>query len=963
MKRIFLILVLIILHAGLFAQTAESDESGTTTIETLSQKAKRFGESVPQEKVFLHLDNTCYFVGDTIWYKGYVTCSDKNTLTDLSKILYVELLTPDGYLVERQQLEMTDGTAHGAFCLKDSLYAGYYELRAYTLWMLNFGRYEHPHSRWTEEMFYNRRMAKDFFRDYDKLYSRVFPVYDKPDDKEIYPKDMTLRPMRRYYKSRKGKPELDVRFYPEGGEMVAGTTGRIAFEANTQEGEHLNLEMSIQDRSGNEIARAKTVNRGRGVFTLPDIDARGGYRAVFKYRDYDYTVKLPDPAREGCAMTVTQEEDVLHLDFHTSPALGQQPEALGLQVMHNGVTLDYRSVDFGTQAHQTIDLPTGQLPTGIHQLTLFDGRGRIYADRLVFVNHHDYDRPRITVTGVEEEYSPFAPISIRLQLDTASTAASRVSLSVRDRITDENTYDNGNILTEMLLCSELKGFVETPGYYFEDDTPERRQALDLLMMVQGWRRYSWKTMAGVEPFSLEYMPEQSQTIAGCVNRAEEFRMDHSEYASELCWDPGSGTMDYTKDPRLKEEKNPFTEQGQEDESEQENYGLPQEQQDSPLQQAAQETYSFFYGSIMSNLKKEVNVWPMFVQGDDVVEMVQTTENGTFFMQTPKLYDKCILFLSAAALDKDVEYMVKNRKKGYTNEEAMPDYYVKLNRFYPVFPKPYSYYQNAEMEGWAELPETDAPQPSDTIRTLGTVTVRSKKGGLRKLDLKKPALVADAYETFNMTADYGMNSGTHNWITFPQQAALAYVGDMGMDRNFFLQVRYDGKAINQKATHYSVAPATMLNGEKIEIPSPIRQSKGALDKYHFLRNLDKLYIYTDYAPREQGSWKYAQDNQPDVIIDLRRFKNDRTQPTYRDRRYILPGYAVCEDFYSPDYSRTPLPEKVKDYRRTLYWAPDVEFNEQGEATIELYNNGSPTSLSIDIEGWSGNGAPIVWSKRK
>ena len=140
-------------------------------IDTLAARVERFGTGLPQEKVYLHIDNTCYFVGDTIWYKAYVTRSDKGWLTDLSKIMYVELLTPDGYLVERQQLKMEDGTAHGAFTLTDSLYAGYYELRAYTRWMLNFGRHEHPHSKYTEDMFYNKQMAKDFFRDYDKLYS------------------------------------------------------------------------------------------------------------------------------------------------------------------------------------------------------------------------------------------------------------------------------------------------------------------------------------------------------------------------------------------------------------------------------------------------------------------------------------------------------------------------------------------------------------------------------------------------------------------------------------------------------------------------------------------------------------------------------------------------------------------------------------------------------------------------
>ena len=79
-------------------------------------------------------------------------------------------------------------------------------------------------------MFYNKQMAKDFFRDYDKLYSHVFPVFDQPKETGHYAKDMTLRPMRRYYKARKGKPEIDLRFYPEGGHLIEGTDGHVAFE-------------------------------------------------------------------------------------------------------------------------------------------------------------------------------------------------------------------------------------------------------------------------------------------------------------------------------------------------------------------------------------------------------------------------------------------------------------------------------------------------------------------------------------------------------------------------------------------------------------------------------------------------------------------------------------------------------------------------------------------------------------
>ena len=129
----------------------------------------------------------------------------------------------------------------------------------------------------------------------------------------------------------------------------------------------------------------------------------------------------------------------------------------------------------------------------------------------------------------------------------------------------------------------------------------------------------------------------------------------------------------------------------------------------------------------------------------------------------------------------------------------------MNRFNPLFPKPYSYYHDAPRYDADERFESQGGQTSFTDRQLATITVRTKRGGLRKLDLSKPALVVDAYDAFNLTADYGMSTGTHNWVTFPQQVALTYIGDMGMDRDYFLQVRYDGKPINLKHTRKNVAP--------------------------------------------------------------------------------------------------------------------------------------------------------------
>ena len=890
-------------------------------IDSIARKVEQFGKALPQEKVYLHIDNTCYFVGDTIWYKGYVTRSDHGQPTDLSRILYVELLTPDGYLVERQQLQMVDGAAHGAFTLTDSLYAGYYELRAYTRWMLNFGKYEHPHSKYTEDMFYNKQMAKDFFRDYDKLYSRVFPVFDRPVSPGEYAKDMTLRPLRRYYKTRSGKPEIDLKFYPEGGHLVAGTSTRVAFELNDEEGQHQEATLSIQDRNGREVARTQTVHRGRGMFTLPDIDAKGGYKAVFRIGGYDYEVKLPDVESHGYVLSVRQEDGWLRTNVAGSrPDDAAYTGPLGLQVQHGGVVRLFRKIVPDAQGKAEADLPTDSLPTGVNQITLFDGEGRIYADRLVFVNRPDSHVPQITVEGIKNQYEPFEPVNLTLRLAHPADTAAQVSLAVRDHATDEPTYDNGTILTEMLLASELKGFVENPGWYFASDDSLHRMALDLLMMVQGWRRYDWQMMAGTGGQLTEFfLPERLQTLSGSVHRTYSLLQD----------------ADYDE---------PF-------------YFPPLGQEICFNTTASEPTWNLqeLYGTGIRKMRKEVRVEASFIQGTDVVEAEQTTENGKFNMLSPRVYEDCILLLGASDTTKSLKYMERKRTKGFLDEEAYPDFYVKLDLFYPVFPKPYSYYHDAVLEQPFYSDSLDGSGSSFTDRLLSTVVVRTKRGGLRKLDPSKPALVVDAYEAFNLAADYGLNCGMHDWRTFSRQVATAYFGDMGESRHYFLQERYDGKTLNLKEGEQ----VSDLSGEALNTPTAISiLSEATRKRYRRLRYLDKLYIYTDYAPREEGSWKYKQSQQPEVVIDYRLIPNDGVQVTYRDRRYIMRGFSVCTDFYSPDYSQRPLPDE-KDYRRTLLWVPRVAFDAQGEATVNLYNNSKATVLSIEAEGLTSGGQPIVW----
>ena len=91
-----------------------------TAFEAMVERVARFGNRIPQEKVYVHMDNTSYLQGDTIWFKAYLRRTDTDKPSRVSNTLYVELRDPDGYLKERKQIWMTNGEGDGFFALSDS---------------------------------------------------------------------------------------------------------------------------------------------------------------------------------------------------------------------------------------------------------------------------------------------------------------------------------------------------------------------------------------------------------------------------------------------------------------------------------------------------------------------------------------------------------------------------------------------------------------------------------------------------------------------------------------------------------------------------------------------------------------------------------------------------------------------------------------------------------------------------
>ena len=935
-KGISHILVLLLCNSMIvFAQ--DNTSKMPTTLEGWADRALRFGKAIPQEQIFVHMDNNCYFLGDTIYYKAYVQRSDTRKPSGVSGVLYADLYNQDGYLVERQQLEMKNGQCNGSFVLLDTLYSGFYELRAYTRWMLNWGITEHPHTKLAEQWFIRRNYAQDYYIDYEKLYSRTFPVYDKPKVDGSFEHNMTLRPLRKRISSSGDAPDLLLTLYPEGGNLVAGVSCRVAWEGGTDEGQHKDGSLVVTDDKGSQVATSKTENRGRGTFTF--VPQEGvTYTAHLTSGEQKTKVKLPQVQTDGCAIQVDQAEGKINIHLACAGLPAQQ--TLGMTVMCQGVQQDFRTLEAGKE--HTVSLNSNALRTGVNQVTIFDSKGIIWADRLFFVKDGETSTGNIlSFNGLSKQGSePFAPVEVQIK---GGVPGSNVSVAVRDAAHTEYLYDNNNIMTEMLLCSQVKGFIENPRYFFEKDDAEHQRALDLLLMIQGWRRYDWRLMATPGSFELLHQPERTPLMTGMVNKYEattvlteveqkveqmkekDMTTDSEREAMKGDKSQRNSVAESVRDGKIKDVRQEMDEFAKDSENQQRHNDAP----------SATNIHGRYW-STTNKMKRPVLVHAEFMKtgSEQAISGDMLTQNARFSIQSPRFFEGCHFYLAAAdtthwGQEKFDKHIWVDRSEDINEEINYPDFYVKLDQYNPRFVKPYNWYQ----KHLAEAPKGTALNEDwkfDDARMLQTVTVTANKNSYTRFDASKPAYVVDAYDAFNAISDAGLCNGYFtNGADFAYNIARYYIGDMNQERNYEMEIR--------KNSH----------------TSSYHMSNGESEKYSHLPYLDKVYIYTDYSPRQEGSEDYQASNQPLVIVDLRIYDDDAKRVTFRDRYYHLPGFTLPYEFYQPSYANKPLPEH-KDYRRTLYWNPDVQLDESGTATISFYNNGRTTKMGISAEGMAIDG---------
>ena len=486
-SRVMAVSLLCCYSLMLVAQDADEvslADAQTKGIISYVQHVMGFNRAVPQEKVYMHFDNTGYFEGETIWFKAYVTRADNGRPTDLSKVLYVELLNPSGDLIKTQKYYIDEqGQTHGDIKVDSLFGTGFYEVRAYTRYMTNWG--------------------------VNAVFSRVFPVFKKPAEEGNY-EDLTIdtrlyqerNPNNRdqqdslYMKavkegiySNNTAKTVSVQFYPEGGDMVQGKKCHVAMLAVTDDGRPYQGQAFVVNQQGEVLASVQTDTLGRGEFTVVP-DASGLAMKMMNARGKEQQFNLPAARREGCTVTLDVISDEMLATLQCTD--GVCGELIGYVLMNNGNI--YFCDTLVASPLMELELNRGGMKEGVNQMTVFNSDGQILADRLFFICPQSSDADTI----VFKAESPWLKPCGKVTLNAKTLPNATFSFSAMDAGTMTNEKQ-GNLKTWMLLSSEVRGYIDHVDYYFESDDQEHRRAADMLMLTQGWRRYNWNEMAGITP--------------------------------------------------------------------------------------------------------------------------------------------------------------------------------------------------------------------------------------------------------------------------------------------------------------------------------------------------------------------------------------------------------------------------------------------------------------------------------
>jgi len=493
MRSFFRILLITAIAIPVFISLALINQRFTDDIriEKIMKQLDLFRTKYKQQKIYLHSDKETYMAGETIWLKAYLMEATTLLPDSVSKDIYVDLIDFTNRHVRSIIIRNKKGFSNGDIMINDTLPEGNYQLRAYTNWMRNFD----------EDFFYNKTIEIK-----NPNYENIVTTRRLKDIKQFN---------RKYKKSEESHV---ITFFPEGGYLLNGFQGKVAFKSENKLGQPVNVTGSVLDDKGTEITTFQCEHLGLGNFEYKPVKGRK-YVAKVTYED-GKTAKFPIPIAldKGISMTVNpfDKNDIIVTVY------GSRSVSENIASNEVIIVAQCRGMILYVSKGELKDKPLVShiakklFPSGVVQITVFDGRNEPQCERLAFIDPIvESDANEVVVTKTKENDDIIYEIEI--VKPNGSHVVSNLSLSIQE-LTNNVKPTTGNILTNLLLTSDLKGHIENPSYYFDPNNKDAAKHLDLVMMTHGWRRFVWSDLMANRFPLLTYKPAEGIAIGGKITR-------------------------------------------------------------------------------------------------------------------------------------------------------------------------------------------------------------------------------------------------------------------------------------------------------------------------------------------------------------------------------------------------------------------------------------------------------------
>ena len=451
-----------------------------------------FLEEIPQEKVYLHLDKPYYGAGEKIWFKEYLVNGVTHKDNCLSNFIITELFSSSDSLICRKKIRRDSlGLFHNSLDIPAALPEGDYYLRAYTNLMQN-----------TEPEFH-------YFRNLKIGNSLI----DSQAGSKLEQKPKQEKKPKQKPKAEQERHDFDLTFFPEGGAFLSAPYQRIAFKAIGTDGLSKEIEGIIIDSKGDTLNIFRSEHKGMGAITLFNVKPDNPIHVIATSSD-GVTKRFDLPAAEntGFALHIRQRKNTLNYEI-LKPKTTEWPKKMFLLGHTRGRIALMHEIDPEKAAG---NISTSNFTAGISHFMLIDHKGNILSERLVFIP--EQKKPQWQIIPDKTNYDVREKVTLNINISDTDGKPVRgnfsVSITDSQKVHADSLADN--ILSNLLLTSDLKGHVEDPGYYFINQDPQTLRNLDLLMLTNGWRRHRMTNVLEPQIPKFPHYIEKGQVISGYV---------------------------------------------------------------------------------------------------------------------------------------------------------------------------------------------------------------------------------------------------------------------------------------------------------------------------------------------------------------------------------------------------------------------------------------------------------------